>query len=296
MSIRARHAHFTNWAKVCEGINQKETLVSDEASARTFLETTSDGEVNPFYYMVCFIKDTQEIYTHGKFYSFKEVKDLIAALSEDVQNNELAIGSLDERITSLATEVAENEEVAAKAYSDLNLQKADKGEIPKKTSQLENDSAFVALDYVNSEISLKQDLLVSGTNIKTLNGVSLLGSGELSAAPQIHQNIQSGSVAVFETLTAPFTYITIPHTTGDITLIINARKGLNNNFEHEWHIFINVTSISHSFNLTNSYSYPIIWTNGAVPVFDNGNMYEIHIKHIPGVNKLFAICASYPLS
>ncbi|HOQ48220.1 MAG TPA: hypothetical protein PLV01_00150 [Candidatus Kapabacteria bacterium] len=33
--------------------------------------------------------------------------------------------------------------------------------------------------YVNSKLQQKQDVLVSGANIKTVNGVNLLGAGNL---------------------------------------------------------------------------------------------------------------------
>ena len=35
-------------------------------------------------------------------------------------------------------------------------------------------------NFVNSKLAEKQDLLVSGTNIKTVNGVNLLGDGNLN--------------------------------------------------------------------------------------------------------------------
>lgn len=34
--------------------------------------------------------------------------------------------------------------------------------------------------YVNSRLQQKQDVLVSGTNIKTVNGLNLLGAGNLN--------------------------------------------------------------------------------------------------------------------
>ena len=46
--------------------------------------------------------------------------------------------------------------------------------VPTKTSQLTNDSGFI------TDISGKQDVLVSGANIKTINNQSILGSGDLS--------------------------------------------------------------------------------------------------------------------
>ena len=53
--------------------------------------------------------------------------------------------------------------------------------IPTKTSELTNDSGFIT----EAALTTKQDTLVSGTNIKTINNQSLLGSGNI--------NIQGGS-------------------------------------------------------------------------------------------------------
>ena len=62
------------------------------------------------------------------------------------------------------------------SYGDLT----NKPVIPTKTSQLTNDSSFVN-DY---QLSGKQDKLVSGTNIKTINNESILGSGNIATASQ----------------------------------------------------------------------------------------------------------------
>lgn len=51
--------------------------------------------------------------------------------------------------------------------------KADKTEIPTKVSQLENDEHFI------NDVSDKQDTLVSGENIKTINSNSILGRGNI---------------------------------------------------------------------------------------------------------------------
>lgn len=62
------------------------------------------------------------------------------------------------------------------SYNDLTNKPA----IPTKTSDLTNDSGFVN-DY---QLSGKQDKLVSGTNIKTINNESILGSGNIATASQ----------------------------------------------------------------------------------------------------------------
>ena len=51
-----------------------------------------------------------------------------------------------------------------------------KQQIPKKTSDLTNDSNFIDNTYHDSS---KQDTLVSGTNIKTINNADILGSGNI---------------------------------------------------------------------------------------------------------------------
>lgn len=98
MSIRQRNAHFTDWAAVCRALN-----VATESEARTALESSD----NTFYYYVCYIKSTKEIYTHGQFYKCSG-------------NNEELLNLINE----LTDEVSENEEVTAKALSDLNENKA----------------------------------------------------------------------------------------------------------------------------------------------------------------------------
>lgn len=49
--------------------------------------------------------------------------------------------------------------------------------IPVNTSDLINNSGFITSSYHDST---KQDSLVSGTSIKTINGISLLGSGDIT--------------------------------------------------------------------------------------------------------------------
>lgn len=60
--------------------------------------------------------------------------------------------------------------------------------VPTKTSDLTNDSGFITSAYHDAT---KQDVLVSGTNIKTINGTSILGSGDITAVgPQGPQGPQ----------------------------------------------------------------------------------------------------------
>lgn len=102
MSIRQRNAHFTDWAAVCRALN-----VATESEARTALESSD----NPFYYYVCYIKSTKEIYTHGQFYNCSGNDNLLDLINE------------------LTIEVGENEEVTARAITELSENKASRGEV-----------------------------------------------------------------------------------------------------------------------------------------------------------------------
>lgn len=61
--------------------------------------------------------------------------------------------------------------------------------VPTKTSDLTNDSNFVN----QSQLSGKQDLLVSGTNIKTVNGNSLLSSGNIDVVTDLDDHLDNQS-------------------------------------------------------------------------------------------------------
>ena len=73
--------------------------------------------------------------------------------------------------------------------TEVSTTYATKAEVPTKTSQLTNDSTYqtkanldtaLATKADKSSLASKQDKLVSGTNIKTINDQSLLGSGNIS--------------------------------------------------------------------------------------------------------------------
>lgn len=59
--------------------------------------------------------------------------------------------------------------------------------IPTKTSELTNDSGFIT----EAALVTKQDALVSGTNIKTINNQSILGSGDITISGSSSSGIQT---------------------------------------------------------------------------------------------------------
>ena len=96
-------------------------------------------------------------------------------LKADVTNLNNETNLLKADVTNLNNETNLLKADVSNLNNEINL-KADKTEIPTKTSDLTNDSNYITSSYHDAT---KQDVLVSGTNIKTINNQNLLGSGNI---------------------------------------------------------------------------------------------------------------------
>lgn len=85
--------------------------------------------------------------------------------------------------------------------------------IPEATSELTNDSGFITnsvnnlTNYmltsdINTALGNKQDTLVSGTNIKTVNNNSLLGSGDITISGGTPTDVQINGTSIVSNNTA----------------------------------------------------------------------------------------------
>lgn len=111
--------------------------------------------------------------------------------SQDITNWNAKLDSsdLEPYYTSAQTNNAISDAVSGKADSSAvtaqisEVKQEIEAEIPTKISSLENDLNFASTGDVQTQInnatSGKQDTLVSGVNIKTINNESLLGSGNI---------------------------------------------------------------------------------------------------------------------
>ena len=200
MSIRKRDVHFSDWTKVrhalvCNNV-QGITETSSFDEVRTFLINSESG-LNPFYYYVCYIKETKEIYTHGQFYDCSKYDDsailqkidelestldtkvdltVFEELQSEVKENELvtarALTELNEKkadlidFNAIKAEIEENEKVAAKAFMDLNERKLDKEDLNNidLSNYVDWDTYYNNLDSTNSAINLK----ANKTDLNTL--------------------------------------------------------------------------------------------------------------------------------
>ena len=81
-----------------------------------------------------------------------------------------------------------------------------------------DDKDLTTKKYVDTQVATKQDALVSGTNIKTVNGNSLLGSGDLTISGGGAKNVWYGTCSTAYGTTQK----DVTTTSGDFTLTTGA--------------------------------------------------------------------------
>ena len=117
-------------------------------------------------------KDSDNVDTNIPFKkNFAEAKTIQSAnviIASYTNKNITDLAKLENKTNLLESDVTN-------LNNEINL-KADKTEIPTKTSDLTNDSGYITNEYHDAT---KQDVLVSGTNIKTINNQNILGSGNI---------------------------------------------------------------------------------------------------------------------
>ena len=98
------------------------------------------------------------------------------------------------------------DDLAEVAFTGSYNSLSDTPVIPDSTSDLINDSNFITSSEVSTEIqtaiSTKQDTLVSGTNIKTINNNSLLGSGNINISGGTPTDVQINGTSIVSNNTA----------------------------------------------------------------------------------------------
>lgn len=119
---------------------------------------------------------------------------------------------------------------------------------------------------VASALSGKQATLVSGTNIKTINSTSLLGSGDIAVSANTPKatTIPSGGML-------PNVYYALGRISSNTTFT-RKTTGLNSSI-------VNVWSFGFEVSGTPTITWPssIVWAGGTAPTISDGNHYEISI-------------------
>lgn len=163
---------------------------------------------------IVFIKDAKKIWTHGMFYDCSGVDDIdiptkLSELENDAgyikpdilgnvsltegistDGNTLNVGNL--RFPSSEMHVDSNG--AIHTFDNQNDDALHISTTGNGTKFLADNGKYKTALTEHQDISGKQDKLVSGTNIKTINNTSLLGRGNITVATQAYVDSKIGDI------------------------------------------------------------------------------------------------------
>lgn len=147
-----------------------------------------------------------------------------------------------------------------------------------------NGGSSVGNTYTKSEIDSfvgalntnKQDTLVSGTSIKTVNGESLLGSGNILAGAKPLSTFTATSISL-----TPNVYYRKTNTSSSLTITLESPA--NPSILNEYLIEFTVASGGTTVSLPSS----VKWANGEAPTFQANAIYQISIVNNLGVYTKF---------
>lgn len=128
----------------------------------------------------------------------------------------------------------------------------------------------------------KQDKLTSGTNIKTINGQSILGSGDLGISGSGGKSLQTFSGSSI-TLT-PNIYYRCNAATLLSSLTVALATPANTSILNEY--FMEFTTSSSGTTI--SFPASIKWANGIPPMFEANTTYQVSIVNNLGIVTKFA--------
>ena len=194
-------------------------------------------------------------------------------------------------VVDLGTVITAHQDISGKAntkdlavvatsgsYNDLS----DKPTIPTTLSQLTQSASYrTVTDTEKSTWGSKQDKLVSGTNLKTINGESLLGSGDIA--------ISSGGSSSKEVAEAPvemmggplmINFANAPMQPNKVYVASSKINGIYNlsiatptENHAEYMLIFSTDSIIETFAFPDN----IRWANGVVPTIEINACYELSI-------------------
>ena len=120
----------------------------------------------------------------------------------------------------------------------------------------------------------KQDKLVSGTNVKTINGMSILGEGDIAVGADNSGKLEavnvtpviSGSTVTYTVPAGVLAFCNPPSDATSVVLNLDC-SSFSDGEVYQFHIFVNDTSsASLSIGWQGATSSTIHWANGAAPM------------------------------
>jgi hypothetical protein len=134
----------------------------------------------------------------------------------------------------------------------------------------------------------KQDTLESGANIKTINGESILGSGDItisggggaSGSAQLPANYISSNVTQLYTIPSGKVTIFLTPQTEGVKMLLST-VDMERDKDNAWVIRLSIgADNSGAYLVGTDDNSSIKWANGIAPTFENGKTYELSFRKI----------------
>ena len=124
-----------------------------------------------------------------------------------------------------------------------------------------------------SDLTNKQETLVSGSNIKTINGQNIMGSGDLKVGTMTVTTTTASTMSL-----SPNIYYRNTSTSLS-SLSISLNNTTDNTITNEYIVEFTTSSSGTTISLPNT----IKWSNGEMPTFEANTTYQISIINNLGV-------------
>jgi hypothetical protein len=129
---------------------------------------------------------------------------------------------------------------------------------------------------VENKVNSKQDKLISGSNIKTINGTSILGDG----------NVKLGSKQIVTTTASTIiltsnVYYKKTNVSNSLTIVFDDES--DTTIMNEYFIEFTTASTGTSVTLPNT----VKWIDGVIPTFENNCTYQISVVNNLGICSKF---------
>ena len=203
--------------------------------------------------------------------ALNELNERINAISENVSGETATKVELQNAVESLTNTILENEEVTAAALNDLKERVENAGSIGDLDL-----STYATKQEVADNLAGKQDKLVSGTNIKTINGQSLLGSGNITIEGGGGSSGGSGAYAEVNHGTSDTIFTLTPNTfhvwdeVASLTLTLGSEQsGVANEYVFQFTSGATATSLTLPDDIK--------WANDSAPTIAENKIYQISV-------------------
>ena len=308
MAIQKRFIHFKKFSD----FNSKK-LSANEANTQYTIGVSGEvqtGAPDILYQSYCWIKDTKQQWTHGQLYDCSPNDDAsssiyitpftlndiertyrgeITSIQWDYQAMMNAIHDNAVILIPYDSELSGYSMVGACYYEDriyFTIPTTEGGTEYAIDAGIGNESISTS-DIIYFNVRDKQDTLVSGTNIKTINGQSLLGSGDIIIS-DYERKVVVNAGQTWQ-LVVDYKFMITNTLNGPLTIQLPTTNPTSDNYTKE----CGITFTTGSTAPTITFNGDIWWVNGTAPTIDANCVYEFSFKFNFANNTWLGVYASF---